>query len=182
MHYPNIAELKDLVIIDSQVIYDSVTILILRSMTFKNIDHAAAQHFKKTGKFSVKYLTAVTVNVSGVLIPVSKLVMMLKYLNTIAEVFVPELFSSVSPNDGNITYIMPCVLERASQAELDLFHQESTRNLPASPNDKIHLWLCPYRNLFCTICFSHSKKNHLDLLEMESRRIFFISALDLHAA
>ena len=73
MHFPNIAELKDLMIIDNQVIDKSVTILILRSMTFKNIGHAAAQHFKKTGQFSFKDLTAVTVNVSGDLIPVSKL-------------------------------------------------------------------------------------------------------------
>ena len=56
-------------------------------MTFKNIGHAAAQHFKKTGQFSLKDLTAVTVNVSGDLIPVSKLVVMLKYLNIIAENF-----------------------------------------------------------------------------------------------
>ena len=28
---------------------------------------------------------------------------------------------------------MPCVLEHASQGELDSFHQDATRNLPASP-------------------------------------------------
>ena len=133
MYFPNIAELRDLVIIDNQVIYDSVTILILRSMTFKTIGHAAALLFKKTGQFSLKDLTAVTANVSGDLIPVSKLVVMLKYLHIIAESFVPEFSSSLSPSDGNITYIMPCVLEHASQGELDSFHQDATRNVPASP-------------------------------------------------
>ena len=87
VHFPNIAELKEIVIIDYQVIDKSVTILILRPMTFKIIGHAATQHFKKTGQFSLKDLTVVTVNVSGDLIPVSKLVVMLKYLNIIAENF-----------------------------------------------------------------------------------------------
>ena len=42
MYFPNVPGLEDLVIIDIQVVYDSVTSLILRAMSFDNVGQATA--------------------------------------------------------------------------------------------------------------------------------------------
>ena len=61
--------LKDLMIIDIQVVYDSVTSLILRAMSFDKVGLATAEKFRRTGQFVLRDLIEATKSSSGDLIP-----------------------------------------------------------------------------------------------------------------
>ena len=65
MYFPNVPILQDLVILDTQVVYDSVTFLILRAMNFDNIGQACSEKFRETGQFVLKDLVAAMDRVSG---------------------------------------------------------------------------------------------------------------------
>ena len=123
MYFPSIPELKNLIIIDTQVVYDSVTILILRAMSFEECRrHKDAEDFKTTGKFMLSRIIAVTSKVSGDYIPIHKLLALLEFLHILArisahhQVETPSLSSS---SEDEVTYIMPCVLNSATREELD---------------------------------------------------------------
>ena len=131
MHFPEVPGLEDLIILETQVVYDSVTKLILRAMTFENVGQAAAENFRKTGQFLLDDVIAATAKISGSdFIPPHKLVTLLEYLHIIAriETAVPEL-----SGDSTILYLMPCVLEHASREELDLHHKSAINDGSASP-------------------------------------------------
>ena len=51
MCFPNVPLLQDLVILDTQVVYDSVTFLIFRAMSFGNVGEACSEKFRETGQF-----------------------------------------------------------------------------------------------------------------------------------
>ena len=131
MYFPGVPELEDLVIIDIQVVYDSVTILILRSISFENVDQAPVEKFRKTGQFSLQDLIKATAKYSGDLIPPLKLVALLEYLHIIAKL--DSTKSSTSQSSEQEVYIMPCVLEHASKDQLELFCQDATNPLSAPP-------------------------------------------------
>ena len=122
MYFPSIPELKNLIIIDIQVVYDSVTILILRAMSFEESRHKDAEEFKTTGKFMLSRIAAVTSKVSGDYIPIHKLLALLESLHILARISAhhqdqtPLLSSS---SEDEVTYIMPCVLNSATREELD---------------------------------------------------------------
>ena len=122
MYFPSIPELKNLIIIDIQVVYDSVTILILRAMSFEESRHKDAEEFKTTGKFMLSRIIAVTSKISGDFIPIHKLLALLEFLHILARISVhhqdqtPLLSSS---SEDELTYIMPCVLNTATREELD---------------------------------------------------------------
>ncbi len=126
MYFPSVPGLEDLVIIDTQVVYDSITGVILKAMSFESVGQATSERFRKTGQFSMTDLKTATADISGDLIPPEQLVALLAYLHLIAEIA-----SSVESSDTNSVleeekkYIMPCVLENTSAKELDLFHKES---------------------------------------------------------
>lgn len=124
MYFPDIPELKDFVIIDPQVVYDSVTNLILRSLKSKEVGKAAAERFKKTGQFSLDDLNASIAKVPGDNIPPAKLVALLLYLHIIA---------CIPVTDGEMTYIMTCVLENASKEELDSFQKNVSGSHSVAP-------------------------------------------------
>ena len=136
MYFPNIPELKDLVIIDIQIVYDSVTILILRAMNYEEVGHCNAKEFKKTGQFALSHIIAATAKVSGELIPPQKLVALLEYLHIIARV--PDSSSrghtvSSCYKQDDVTYIMPCVLENVTTEELDSVSQDISRPDSVAP-------------------------------------------------
>ncbi len=71
MYFPSVPCLEDLVIIDIQVVYDSITCVILKAMNFSRVGQATAERFRKTGQFTMKDMKSVTADVSGDLIPQS---------------------------------------------------------------------------------------------------------------
>ena len=120
MYFNNIPVLKDLVIIDIQVVYDSVTILIIKAKSFDEVGRKDAQKFKETGQFTLSHIIAVTSKVSGDLIPPHKLVALLEFLHIIARISTNQQSSSLdSSGEEDVTYIMPCVLRNATKEELD---------------------------------------------------------------
>ena len=125
MYFPDVPELKDLVIIDTQVVYDSVTILILRAMNFDKVGHKEAHELKNTGKFMLSSIIAATSEISGDYVPTHKLVALLEYLHIIARISAHQHSPSLaSSSEEHMTYIMPCVLKNATKEELDSFSKK----------------------------------------------------------
>ena len=126
MYFPSVPGLEDLVIIDIQVVYDSVTNLILRAMSFDNVGLATAEKFRRTGQFILKDLIATTAGVSGDLIAPVKLVALLEYLHIVARISDAQLSLCSSDVEDKVIYIMPCVLRSASKDALDAFYKDAS--------------------------------------------------------
>ncbi len=140
MYFPSVPGLEDLVIIDIQVVYDSITGVILNAMSFDSIGKATAERFstaerfRKTGRFSMTHLKIATADISsGDLIPPEQLVALLAYLHLIAEIVSVKSSDTNSVLEEEKEYIMPCVLKNTSAKELDLFHKESCRSCIVDP-------------------------------------------------
>ena len=136
MHFPDVEEIKDVVICDPQVVFDSVTDLILNSFNLKKVSKSACDKFKETGQFSFKDIQKVAKNSKSDSLPLPQLVKLLEYLNIIACIK-PECPScsvmpssnSVPPSSGltaqsdtyqeeKLVYFMPAVLRHANEEEL----------------------------------------------------------------
>ena len=125
MYFPDVDMLQDLVILDNQVVYDSVTELILRAMSFDNVGQVRAEKFNETGRFVLEDLVAATDHVSGGdLIPPEKLIALLEFLHIIAPI-VPVQNSASSTRE--LVYLMPCVLTLASKEKLDAICEDQSR-------------------------------------------------------
>ena len=133
MYFPNVPLLQDLIIIDTQVVYDSVTFLILRAMNFDNVGQACSENFRETGQFVLKDLVAATDRVSGGdLIPPEKLIALLEFLHIIAQI--PGVQASPSPTDElEAVYLMPCILRTASKEKLDAICNDQSRPQYVAP-------------------------------------------------
>ena len=127
MYFADIPLLADLVILDSQVVYDSVTFLILQAMSFDSVGQARAEKFRETGQFVMKDLVAATSDVSGDIIPPEKLVALLEFLHMVAPI--PPVQDSVSSTvkEKEVVYLMPCILCTASKEKLDAMLTDESR-------------------------------------------------------
>ena len=145
MYFPDVPELKDFVILDNQIVYDSVTFVIRKAMKFKGVGQAAAENFQDTGQFLLDDLKKAldkahkkdTVEDSKDHIPTCKLVALLDFLHIIARILPTSASrpsSVTSPGkDKKVTYIMPCVLKSASTGELDHYCKNATATISAAP-------------------------------------------------
>ena len=86
MHFPDIEELKDIVICDPQVVFDSVTDLILNSFKLKQVNKKACDKFKETSQFCFKDIQRIAKHSKSESLPLPKLVKLLEYLNIIAPI------------------------------------------------------------------------------------------------
>ena len=131
MHFPDIEEIKDIVICDPQVIFDSVTDLILNSFKLKRVNKSACDKFKEAGQFSFKDIQRIAKHSKGDSLPLPKLVKLLEYLNIIAPIkpapHVPG--QSGVHQEENIVYFMPAVLKHAKEEEL-LMERSTTDPVP----------------------------------------------------
>ena len=131
MYFPNVPLLEDLVILDSQVVYDSVTFLILRAMSFDNVGQVCSEKFGETGQFVLKDLVAAMDRVSGGdLIPPKKLIALLNFLHIIAPISGDQLACSSAEE---LVYLMPCVLRTASKHQLEVIFSDPGRPLHVAP-------------------------------------------------
>ena len=134
MYFPNVPLLDDLVILDSQVVYDSVTFLILIAMSFDNVGQVCSENFGKTGQFVLKDLVAALDRVSGGdLIPPKKLIALLKFLHIIAPISGDQFACSSADEEQDVVYLMPCVLCTASKHQLDVIFSDPSRPLHVAP-------------------------------------------------
>ena len=115
MYFPELEELKDTVICDTQIVYDSVSHLIVNTFTFENVGREAADRFREKGQFSLEYINSVTSNLSGHYIRLKKLVKLLEHLNIIVK---SGSMEAPSPQSSNMMYFMPCVLQNTTHEEL----------------------------------------------------------------
>ena len=133
MYFPNVPLLEDLVILDSQVVYDSVTFLILRAMSFDNVGKAFSKKFRETGQFVLKDLVAAMERVpGGDLIPPKKLIALLKFLHIIAPISGDQPTHS-SAEKQDVLYLMPCVLHTTCKHQLDAVFNDPDRPLHIAP-------------------------------------------------
>ena len=95
------SEVEDLVIIDLQLLFVSITKLITSTFTFKSVGMQTHQRFKTTGQFPVGEVQRLLQDPTS--IPLPKLVKLLQHLHIIAP---------VTDERGTVThYFMPCVLK-----------------------------------------------------------------------
>ena len=133
MHFPKIEEIKDVVICDPQVVFDSVTDLILNSFRLTKVSKFSCDKFKETGQFRFSDIQRIAKcakwSKSDSLSP-PRLVKLLEHLNIIA----PIKPGSSSPESDACkeVYFMPAVLEHAKDEEL---------HLEQSPTDPILLMI-----------------------------------------
>ena len=133
MYFPNVPGLEDLVIIDIQVVYDSVTNLILRAMSFDKVGLATAEKFRRTGQFVLRDLIEATSSASGDLIPPLKLVALLEFLHIIGRILISQSSDRSNDRDIEVVYIMPCVLRNAKMNVLDAVYNDTSRPHSIAP-------------------------------------------------
>ena len=81
MHFPEVEEIKDIVICDPQVVFDRVTDLIVESFELSNVRTNVWEEFKTTGQFSSENIQNKSDSLSQL-----QLVKLLEYLNIIAPI------------------------------------------------------------------------------------------------
>ena len=140
MYFPKLKELKDTVICDTQIVYDSATNLIVNTFKFDRVDKAASEKFRETGQFSLEDIKKATAEVSGDFIPLQKLVKLLEHLNIIA----PITPSSSDATSSELIYFMPCVLQNATNEELDKWWASANATNPLSPSPLFIRYKCGY--------------------------------------
>ena len=136
MYFPKLAELKDTVICDTQIVYDSATNLIIDTFRFgSGVCVAASEKFRETGQFSLNEICKATASVSGDYIPLLKLVKLLEHLNIIAPITPPKssLSQASSTQSCEVSYFMPCVLQNATREELDKWWESNSSPLSPAP-------------------------------------------------
>ena len=100
-YYSEVEGLQDLVIIDLQLLFVSITKLITSTFTFNSVGLQTHQRFKTTGQFPVGEVEWILQDPKS--IPLPKLVKLLQHLHIIAP---------VTDERGDVThYFMPCVLK-----------------------------------------------------------------------
>ena len=132
MYFPNLPELNETVICNIQIVFDSVTNLIINAFKFGRMGVAASERFKETGQFSLEDIRRSLIDVSGDYIPLEQLVKLLEHLNIIASITQSHPCSSSqtsSTKSSEVTYLMPCVLQNATGEELDTFQGHDSNPL-----------------------------------------------------
>ena len=140
MYFHEVAVLSDLVIVDVQVVYNSITRIILQAMTFDKVGVATAERFRSTGQFVVKDLVRATRDLSEELIPAPKLVALLEFLHIIARIRTNRnAVECDSPSkaeeekEEEAVFIMPCVLRSASKEAMNFVYTDELRPQGIAP-------------------------------------------------
>ena len=97
-------ELKDIVIVDPQILFEKVTELIVETFTFEHLrsDHSKLEAFKRQGIFNLNDFTKISSRTGQKLTP-TLFATMLEYLRIAARF----------QQGGEIKYFLPCVLTHA---------------------------------------------------------------------
>ena len=127
MHFPEVKDLEDIVIVDTQFIYDSITRLILLTLQKKDIiNQYQAEDFQKNGKLTFELLEKACGSISP-----QKFLALLKHFNVLAPIPEPESSSS-SPTNVNEMFFMPCILSSISDQSLDDFRMKHSCSIISS--------------------------------------------------
>ena len=129
LYYPELEALKDTVISDIQIVFDSASNLIRNIYAFDQVGKKISEKFRKTGQFSLEHVRKATSGTRSTdsLIPLQKLVDLLDYLGILTTI--PSKPSSGDGRPQEPTYFMPCVLKSATPEELMSGRSRSSSSL-----------------------------------------------------
>ena len=137
MYYPDVEELKDVVICDPQIVFDSVTELILNTFEFELVGKATSAKFKQAGQFRFSDIKNLSKKLKSGILPLPQLVKLLEHRNIIARISSPDSSAkesgatlSETPQSASrvpvcneiVVYFMPAVLPSAQERELNVSH------------------------------------------------------------
>ena len=125
LYYPDIPSMRGTVICTPQVIFDSISTVIIGNFQYSNyqIPHKAVEQFQQTGLFSLSDISKQTEEHRSSHLTPNQLVDVLKHQGILAEVKHNEEEST-----SESKFIIPAVLEHASDEEL-----KPSTSLQASP-------------------------------------------------
>ena len=129
MHFPEVNEIKDIVICNPQIVFDSVTNLILDSFKIKWVHDSICDKFKEDGQFRFKDIQKIAEKREGDSLPLPNLVKLLKYLNIISPIRSEGSSPQSNAYEEEVVYFMPAVLKYATEEEL-LMEQSPTHPVP----------------------------------------------------
>ena len=125
MYYPEIPSMRDTVICDPQVIFDSISALIIDRFQYSNrkLKTKEIDEFYRNGQFTMSQIKDKTEDYQSIHLSLQQLIEILKHLNVLAEIKNeqenPEFEAACSPVDPSPPkFIMPAVLKQASEEEL----------------------------------------------------------------
>ena len=118
-YFESVPELRDVVILDPQLLFDRITELISSTFTFKQVGPHDARQFREIGIFPLHTIKELTAHSSEYLSS-AKLVKLLEHLHIIAP---------IRGKSGEVEkYFMPCVLSNA--APKARIHEEASSKVP----------------------------------------------------
>ena len=118
-YFESVPELRDVVILDPQLLFDRITELISRTFTFEQVGPHDAFQFRETGIFPLRTIEDITARSSEYLSS-GKLVKLLERLDIIAP---------IRGKSGEVEkYFLPCVLSHASPKAS--IREEASRKVP----------------------------------------------------
>ena len=126
MHFPEIESMKNVVICNPQVIFDSISEVIISTFNIRNrkIPESAVEEFKLKGRFTFEHIECSSKEQRQSCLSPSQLIDVLKYHNVIAEIKTEnDEHSQSSPK-----YIIPAVLSCASEEDLKLLEGERSES------------------------------------------------------
>ena len=128
LYYPDIPSMRGTVICTPQVIFDSISTVIIGNFQYSNyqVPHEAVEQFQQTGLFSLSDISEKTEEHRSSHLSSNQLVDVLKHQGILAEVKHDEEESSSEPAESK--FIIPAVLKHASEEEL-----KPSPSLQASP-------------------------------------------------
>ena len=120
MHYSNIPSMEDTVICNPQVIFDSISKLIINKFKHGNraLNPREVYEFQQKGLFTLSHIQDTTDHPQSSLLKLNQLVDVLKHHNVLAEVKQDKEVASSSEPEPEPKFIMPAVMKYASQREL----------------------------------------------------------------
>ena len=142
MFFPDMPELRHTIICDTQVVYDSITKLIVNTFKFGPVSGRASERFRRTGQFSLEDIRAATGGVSQDCLPLHKLVRLLEHLHVVAPMIVKEYCFDFDEFQMSLVYFMPCILQSASPRDTELWRDHLS--LVCSPAPLLVRYACDY--------------------------------------
>ena len=120
MHYSNIPSMEDTVICNPQVIFDSISKLIIERFKLENLALKPIEvyEFQQKGLFTLSHIQNTTDHHQSSLLELNQLVDVLKHHNILAEVKQDKEVASSSDSEPEPKFIMPAVMKYASESEL----------------------------------------------------------------
>ena len=125
MHFPEIESIKNVVICNPQVIFDSISEVIISTFNIRNrkIPESAVEEFKQKGQFTFEHIECSTKEQRQSCLSPKQLIDVLKYHHIIAEIKAEDGDSQSSPK-----YIIPAVLNCASEEDLKFIEEERSES------------------------------------------------------